>query len=48
VPNIYDAKASDFKKATERVYHSPSAGSRIMVNVMGGEPSAARTGGGSK
>ena len=26
VPNIYEAKAADFKKATERVYHSRAAG----------------------
>ncbi|MBZ5602450.1 MAG: CocE/NonD family hydrolase [Acidobacteriia bacterium] len=35
VPNIYEAKASDFKKATERVYHSKSAASKIGVNVVG-------------
>ncbi len=34
VPNIYDAKAADFEKATERVYHSRSAGSRVMVNIL--------------
>jgi hypothetical protein len=28
--DIYNAKASDFKKATERVFHS----SRIMINVL--------------
>ncbi len=32
--DIYNAKASDFKKATERVYHSPSAGSRVMISVL--------------
>jgi putative CocE/NonD family hydrolase len=37
VPNIYEAKASDFKKATERVYHSRSASSRVIVNVMPAE-----------
>ncbi len=50
VPNIYNAKASDFKKATERVYHSKSAGSRIMVNVVPNETSGSvhQTGGGSR
>jgi len=28
--NIYTAKASDFQKATQRVYHS----SRLIVNVV--------------
>jgi len=32
--DIYNAKPSDFKKATERVYHSPAASSRISVNVL--------------
>ncbi|MGA3203796.1 MAG: CocE/NonD family hydrolase [Bryobacteraceae bacterium] len=32
--DIYNARASDFKKATERVYHSPAASSRILVNVV--------------
>jgi predicted acyl esterase len=41
VPNIYDAKASDFQKATERVYHSRNGASRVMVNVMPGEPTGA-------
>ncbi len=34
VPNIYDAKAADFRKATERVYHSKGTPSRVMVNVV--------------
>jgi putative CocE/NonD family hydrolase len=32
--DIYNAKASDFKKATERIYHSPGANSRVIVNVV--------------
>jgi predicted acyl esterase len=39
--DIYNAKASDFKKATERVYHSRSAGSRVIVTVLPNETSAA-------
>jgi putative CocE/NonD family hydrolase len=39
--DIYTAKASDFKKATERVYHSRSASSRVMINVIPSETSAA-------
>ena len=34
VPNIYDAKASDFVKATERVYHTPSRASGLQVEVI--------------
>jgi len=30
--DIYSAKASDFQKATERVYHSRESSSRVMVN----------------
>jgi putative CocE/NonD family hydrolase len=37
--DIYNAKASDFQKAIERVYHSPTAGSRVMVNVLPNETS---------
>jgi putative CocE/NonD family hydrolase len=32
--DIYNAKASDFKKATERIYHSPTASSRVIVTVV--------------
>jgi putative CocE/NonD family hydrolase len=32
--DIYNAKASDFQKATERVYHSPSEPSGIQVSVL--------------
>ncbi len=34
VPNIYDAKPSDFQKATERVYHTPEAPSRIIFRML--------------
>jgi uncharacterized protein len=33
--NIHTAKADDFKKATERIYHGGTAASRIEVEVMG-------------
>jgi putative CocE/NonD family hydrolase len=32
--DIYNAKASDFQKAVERVYHSRDAASRVMVNLV--------------
>ncbi len=32
--DIYTAKASDFQKATERVYCSRSSSSRVIVNVL--------------
>jgi len=32
--DIYSAKASDFQKATQRVYHSKSAASLVRVNVL--------------
>jgi putative CocE/NonD family hydrolase len=32
--DIYNAKASDFQKAVERVYHSRDAASKVMVNVV--------------
>jgi predicted acyl esterase len=32
--DIYTAKAADFQKATERVYHSPEAASAVMVEVL--------------
>ena len=34
VPNIYDAKASDFVKATQRVYHAPGRASGLEVEVL--------------
>lgn len=36
VPNIYEAKASDFVPATERVYHTPERASRLEVQVLAG------------
>jgi len=34
VPNIYEAKESDFIKATERIYHTPQQASRLEVGVL--------------
>ncbi len=34
VPNIFDAKASDYRKATERVWHAPGTASAIELPVM--------------
>ncbi len=34
VPNIYEAKASDFVTATERVYHAPGRASGLRVQVL--------------
>jgi predicted acyl esterase len=34
VPNIFEAKASDFKAQTHRVYHSPNAASYIAVGIL--------------
>jgi hypothetical protein len=34
VPNIFEANAADFVKATMRVYHAPSRASRIEVMVV--------------
>jgi len=34
VPNIFEAKASDFGPQTHRVYHSPAAPSHIAVGVL--------------
>ncbi|HXT41918.1 MAG TPA: CocE/NonD family hydrolase [Candidatus Angelobacter sp.] len=33
--NIHTAKPADFQKATQRVYHSPQADSRLSVQVLG-------------
>jgi putative CocE/NonD family hydrolase len=38
--DIYSAKASDFQKATERVYHTRTSSSRVMVNVKPNDTSA--------
>ena len=34
VPNIFEAKAEDFKAQTHRVHHSPGAASHIAVRVL--------------
>jgi predicted acyl esterase len=34
VPSIYDAKATDFVKATQRVYATPGMTSRIVLPVL--------------
>jgi len=34
VANIFEAKASDFKPQTHRVYHSPNAASHISVGIL--------------
>jgi len=34
VPNIFLAKASDYRSATERVYHTPAQASYVAVGVL--------------
>jgi len=34
VPNIFDAKAADYEKATERVWHEPGTASYISLPVV--------------
>ena len=34
VPNIFDAKAADYRKATQRVYHAPGQASLISLPVV--------------
>jgi predicted acyl esterase len=34
VPSIYQAKASDFQPATQRIYSTPAMPSRIELPVM--------------
>jgi len=34
VPNIYAARAGDFRKATQRVYSTPAMASRILLPVV--------------
>jgi predicted acyl esterase len=36
VPNIFEAKPSDFQKAMMRVYHSPTRASRLELRRLGG------------
>jgi len=33
VPNIFDAKPGDYRKATQRVYHTPGQASFISLPV---------------
>jgi hypothetical protein len=32
--DIYNAKVSDFRKATQRVYHAPGQASNVRVGVL--------------
>ena len=34
VPNIFEAKASDFQKATQRIYRSRAQASRVEISVV--------------
>jgi uncharacterized protein len=34
VPNIFEAKESDFQKATQRIYHSGAQASQITLQVV--------------
>jgi len=34
LPSIFDAKASDYVKATQRVYTTPAMASRIVLPVV--------------
>ena len=38
VPNIFDAKASDFRAATQRVFRSPGLSSYIQMSVVNANP----------
>jgi predicted acyl esterase len=35
VPNIFEAKPSDFQKATMRVYHTPGRATRLELRRLG-------------
>ena len=37
VPSIYEAKVSDFVKATQRVYATPALPSHIVLPVVAGD-----------
>ncbi|MBX6363889.1 MAG: CocE/NonD family hydrolase [Gemmatimonadetes bacterium] len=41
VPNIFEAKESDFRKATQRVWRSPTYPSHVTVSVVTGSPVSA-------
>ena len=34
VPNIYKARASDFQRATQRIYRAGPSGSRVRLTVL--------------
>jgi predicted acyl esterase len=36
VPNIFEAKESDYQKATEKIYRSSKYASRVEIAVPGG------------
>jgi uncharacterized protein len=38
VPNIFFAHAADYKKATQRVYHTPEHASFVELPVVTNEP----------
>jgi predicted acyl esterase len=38
VPNIFEAKDSDFKAATQRIFRSRNAASYLQVDVVGKDP----------
>ena len=38
VPNIFEAKDSDFKPARMKVYRARNAASYVQVDVVGSEP----------
>lgn len=40
VPNIFEAKDSDFQAADQKVYHSPKAPSHMELMIMPNEPKA--------
>jgi uncharacterized protein len=37
VPNIFEAKESDYQKATQQIYRSKSFGSRVEISVLAGK-----------
>jgi uncharacterized protein len=38
VPNIFEAKESDYQKATQQIYRSRSFASRVEISVLAGKP----------
>jgi predicted acyl esterase len=41
VPNIFEAKDSDFKAATVSIFHAPQHDSYVMLPIESGAPAAA-------